>query len=371
MSTASASHTRRFPLQQLHLERGAKFGSFGIWEVPLYYTSILEEHEAVRKCAGLFDISHMGEFFISGHGAEKFLQEILPRDISSMEAGKALYMPLLNDQGRMIDDIILYRFDPDRFLIIVNAANIEKDFKWFQHCQEIAHVPKSSYELKNQSDEKGLLALQGPNSIKIINRALGTDFSDLAYYHCREWKSGMVARTGYTGEDGFEIMVNQNELHEIWDALFQAGTELGLVPAGFGARDTLRLEAGMLLYGHDMDDERSPLEAGIGWAVDFKKPSFTGREALLKDQHSGIKIKLIGFEMIERGVPRQEYTIQKLGNIIGRVTSGSFSPTLQKSIGMGYVSAGESSLGNEIEIVIRDKPIKAKIVKLPFYKRPK
>ncbi len=361
MSSLS-SGIRRLPLHAKHAQMQARFGAFGEWEVPLYYTSILEEHEAVRKRAGLFDISHMGEFFLTGPRTEAFLQELLPRDINRVAVGAASYTPLLNERGGIVDDVILYRFGADLFLLIVNAGNVEKDFNWIK-----PRVP-SGVHFENQSEDKGLLALQGPQSAAILKAATKEDFSMLSYYHFREWGGGMIARTGYTGEDGFEIMVDQKQLPEIWDALFRAGTALGLVPAGFGARDTLRLEAAMPLYGHDMNDDTSPFEVGIGWAVDLEKKSFVGYEPLTAQKKEGVKRQLTGFEMIDRGIPRQDCPIQKAGKEIGRVTSGSFAPSLQKNIGLGYVPAEDAEPGREIEIVIRANPLKARIVKLPFYK---
>ncbi len=364
MGALLSNEIRRLPLHEKHAAKGARFGAFGEWEVPLYYTSILEEHQAVRRKAGLFDISHMGEFFVSGRQAEDFLQALLPRDISSIRDGQAKYMPLLNERGGMVDDIVVYRLSRERFLIIVNASNIEKDFSWIK-----PRVP-SGVVFENQSEVKGLLALQGPASSQILKGAFGSDFDRLHYYEFAEWKSGIISRTGYTGEDGFEIMADKKELQEIWERLFAAGAA-SLLPAGFGARDTLRLEAAMPLYGHDMNDDISPLELGIGWAIDLEKPSFCGRDVLVKESQQGSRRKLVGFEMIDRGIPRQDCLIQKGGREIGKVTSGTFAPTLQKNIGLGYVPAEASSIGNEIEIIVRDKPLKAKIVKRPFYKRRK
>jgi len=362
------TQTKRLPLHEQHARKGAKFGLFGDWEVPLYYSSILEEHDAVRKRAGLFDISHMGEFFIEGPGSLGFLETLLCRSIEKMEQGKALYMPLLNSEGGMIDDIIVYRLGTDSFLIIVNAGNVEKDFDWFLKCKAKAARP-DSFSLENRSDELGLLALQGPKSAEILERATGTSFQNLKYYHFIQWKSGMISRTGYTGEDGFEIMVEHKDLQSLWDSLFSEANDL--IPVGFGARDTLRLEAAMPLYGHDMDDQISPLELGIDWAVDMQKKSFVGRDALLNLKSKGIHKHLIGFEMIERGIPRQGFSIAKLGRKIGVVTSGSFSPTLQKNIGLGFVPVAEARDANDVDIIIREKPVKARVVKLPFYKRKK
>ncbi len=327
----------------------------------------------------------MGKFYFSGPGTLNFLDGLLPRAVGKMTVGQALYMPLLNDEGGFVDDIIHYRLpdkgaEHERFYMIVNASNIEKDFNWIKD-----RTPEKTLFI-NQSDEKGLIALQGPASPQILNKAINEDFSTLAYYHFSEWDGlapkgqspshkihteGMITRTGYTGEDGFEIMVDQKTLPTLWTAIFDAGQAYGLRPAGFGARDTLRLEAGMPLYGHDMNDETTPLEAGLSWAVDLNKENFVGRAPLEKQKQEGPKRRLVGFEMIDRGIPRQDYEIRKANRSIGKVTSGTFSPTFKKNIGMGYVSTEESQPGNEVEIVIRDKGLKAQVVKLPFYKRKK
>ncbi|MBI3314252.1 MAG: glycine cleavage system aminomethyltransferase GcvT [Candidatus Omnitrophica bacterium] len=364
--TDSAMKIRQLPLHEKHAAKGARFGAFGDWEVPLYYTSVIEEHHGVRQKAGLFDISHMGEFWIEGGEVVSFLEKLLPRRIGAMTIGQALYMPLLNDAGGFVDDIILYRFAQKEFLFIVNASNIEKDFNWIKF-----YLPASGVVFTDQSEEKGLLALQGPESIKILEEAYGKSFSSLAYYHFAPWQSGMIARTGYTGEDGFEIMVDKKDLPEIWEALFAAGAKHGLVPAGFGARDTLRLEAGMLLYGHDMNDETSPLEAGISWAVDMTKDFFIGKEALERQKKQGLKRKLVGFEMLNRGIPRQGYEIRKRDRLLGHVGSGSLCPTLGKNLGMAYLPIENCLVNETIEIMIRDKAQKAQVVKLPFYKRKK
>ena len=352
---------RHLPLHEKHVAGKAKLGAFGDWEVPLYYSSILEEHKAVRTHAGLFDISHMGKFRFSGSTAAAALNAFLPRHIETMEAGRALYMPLLNKEGGMIDDIIVYRIAEDDFFMIVNAANIQKDYDWIKNClsQEV--------NFQNLSDSLGLLALQGPKAAAVLQAVLGTDeFAVLKNYRFKTWKQGMIARTGYTGEDGYEIMGNTEDLKALWDELLKQG----VVPVGFGARDTLRLEAGMPLYGHDMNDSINPVEAALDWAVDWKKDSFTGRDVLVAKKDSCEK-KRIGFEMMDRGIPREQYEIQKAGQKIGYVTSGTFSPTLKKNIGMGYVPPSETAEGNEIEIQVRERALKAKIVKLPFYKRKK
>lgn len=364
MSTMTSAETRRLPLHEQHVQYNAKLGHFGDWEVPLYYTTILEEHEAVRARAGLFDISHMGKFYFEGPGVVSYLEQILPRSINTMKHGQALYMPLLNEKGGFVDDIIVYRIADTRFFIIVNAGNVAKDHAWMKSRKP------NNVTFNDLSPNQGLIAIQGPASPKVLDKAFpGNGFADLKYYGFKEWQGGMVARTGYTGEDGYEIMADMKKLPEIWTKLLIAGKEEGVVPVGFGARDTLRLEAGMLLYGHDMNDDISPLEAGVPWAIDFNKNSFTGREPLNAQQKAGVKKKMVGFEMIDRGIPRQDYEILKDGKPVGKVTSGSFSPTLKKNIGLGYVPVELALPDTGIEIQIRDKALKAKVVKLPFYKR--
>ena len=353
----------RLPLHEQHAARGARFGAFGDWEVPLYYTSILEEHQQVRTKAGLFDISHMGEFLITGKDAEIWLNSILPRDIKKLSLGHAWYAPLLNDYGGFVDDIIVYKVSAERFWMIVNAGNVSKDFNWLQ-----SHL-KGQVNFENLSESKGLLAIQGPLAKRVVIKIFPSlALENLPTYSFVEIPGGLIARTGYTGEDGFEIMVEKSQLNEIWKKCFE---DPDLLPIGFGARDTLRLEAGMLLYGHDMNDDTNPLEAGIEWTLDFTKPSFMSRENLLTIQKRGVSRKLVGFEMLDRGIPRQGFLISQSGKVIGEVTSGSFSPTFQKNIGMGYVSRAYANPEEEIDIIIREKSVKAKILKLPFYRRKK
>ena len=358
---------KRLPLHEFHLKAGAHLGAFGEWEVPLYFSSILDEHEAVRTQAGVFDISHMGEFFVRGREAKKFLDGLLPREMDRLKDGKALYAPLLNEEGGMVDDLIVYQVNPEDFLLIVNAANIEKDFEWIQR-----HLPKN-VEFENASEEKALFALQGPRGREIAEAVFRCDLRSLGYYHFlilkTPWGELLVSRTGYTGEDGFEIMVEAARAEPVWNALFVLGKSKGLKPIGFGARDTLRLEAGMFLYGQDMDDSTSAVEAGLEWAVDFDKASFVGRERNVREKKRGAARRLVGFEMIERGIPRHGFAIEKQGRALGPVTSGSYAPTLKKNLGLGYVPKEESKVGTEIEIVIRNQPLKARVTALPFYKR--
>lgn len=356
---------RKLPLHDYHADRGGRFGQFGDWEVPLYYTSILEEHHAVRTRAGLFDISHMGEFLFEGAGSERFLNDLLPRDVTALKPGAAFYAPMLNAQGGIVDDVILYRFAADHFLLIVNAGNIAKDEAWVLGRPSI-----SDCRFTNISDTKGLLAIQGPASAAILAAVVkDQSIARLKNYHFMEWKSGIVARTGYTGEDGFEVMVDQKDLPELFEELFEKGKSFGLLPAGFGARDTLRLEAGMLLYGHDMDEGVNPYEAGIGWTLSDKPVDFSGKAALSAIKNKPLKRKRIGFEMLDRGIPRQDYEIIIDGKTAGKVTSGSFSPTLQKNIGMGYVDTAVWQEASDIGIQVRQSVLKARVVGLPFYKR--
>lgn len=363
MTMTLETEPSKLPLHDQHIQKGARMGDFGGWLVPLYYTSIMEEHAAVRSKAGIFDISHMGEFLVEGPGALEYLEKNLPRRITPLKFTQAIYMPLVNDQGGMVDDIIVYRMTEQKFLVIVNAGNIAKDFAWFQ-----ARLAPG-VTVTDLSESMGLLALQGPLSQTILLECFGAFYQDLRRFHYKDFEGGVIARTGYTGEDGYEIMVPKEKLKQVWDVLFRVGEKHGLLPIGFGARDTLRLEAAMPLYGHELNDELTPLEADLEWAIDLTKQSFPGSAILKEQKRTGIQKKRIGFEMIERGIPRQGFEIQKDGQGIGVVTSGSFIPTTGKNIGMAYVSAAEAKPGNTLDVMVRGKPVKAVVVSLPFYKR--
>lgn len=363
MTVNLESEPNRLPLHEEHLRKGARMGDFGGWLVPLFYTSIMEEHAAVRTRVGIFDISHMGEFLVEGPGALGYLEKNLPRRMAPLKFGQAIYMPLVNDRGGMVDDIIVYRMVDQKFLIIVNAGNIEKDFAWFK-----ARVPEG-VTLTDLSGEMGLLAIQGPLSQTILLECFGAFYKDLRRFYYKDFEGGIIARTGYTGEDGYEIMIPKHKLKPVWEVLFRVGEKHGLLPVGFGARDTLRLEAAMPLYGHELTNEITPLEADLGWAVDLSKENFPGCAVLRKQKEEGISKKRIGFEMTERGIPRQGFEIQKAGKTIGAVTSGSFIPTTGKNIGMGYVVAAEAKPGNVLEVIVRGKPVKAVVVSLPFYRK--
>lgn len=366
----SVSQIKKLPLDALHRAAQAKMGVFGEWDVPLYYSSILDEHLAVRNQAGVFDISHMGELLVQGPQAVTFLDYVLPRNIISMPTGKALYSFFLNHEAGIIDDIIVYRLAKDEFLLIVNAGNVDKDDLWLRSLLSTNKVFQNGVKLLNVTDRMGLLAVQGPASESIVEKALQMPLRDLGYYRFKTWEGGFITRTGYTGEDGFEIMVDVASLENLWKELFEAGEPVGMRPCGFGARDTLRLEAGMLLHGHDMDETNHPLEAGLGWAIDFKKADFVGFSRLKEIQEKGYNKRIIGFEMSERGIPRPHCSIlSENGETIGVVTSGSYCPYLKKNIGLGYVPKSFPEMNSSIKIEIRDKSVAANIVPFPFYKR--
>lgn len=340
---------------------------FAGWEMPVQYTGVIEEHLAVRQRAGLFDVSHMGEIEVRGPGAENFYQWISANDVGRMKISQAQYNLLLNDRGGVVDDVIGYRLQADHFLICVNASNTEKDFRWIQeHAAGRADV-------ENVSARYAQLALQGPAAESILqsltNLKLGHiqsfhfAFAEVASVRC------LVARTGYTGEDGFELYCHGDDAEPLWNALLETGAGQGLVPVGLGARDTLRLEKAYPLYGHELDDTTTPLEAGLEWVTKLSKPSFIGRDILLKQKQEGIKRKLVGLELVERGIARSDYPLLRNGKRIGRVTSGTKSPSLGKSIALGYVGVEDSQVDTILDVEIRGRATKAKVVSLPFYRR--
>lgn len=340
---------------------------FAGWEMPVQYTGVIEEHLAVRHRAGLFDVSHMGEIEICGPDAETFCQRISANDVARMKISQAQYNLLLNDQGGVVDDVIFYRLEPDHFLICVNASNTEKDFRWIQEHSA------GRVEIDNVSARYAQLALQGPVAESILQsvtslklghiQSFYSAFADVASTRC------LLARTGYTGEDGFELYCHGDDAEPLWNALLETGAAQGLVPVGLGARDTLRLEKAYPLYGHELDDTTTPLEAGLEWVTKFSKSSFIGRDMLLKQKQEGIKRKLVGLELVEPGIARSEYPLLKNGKPIGRVTSGTKSPSLGKSIALGYVAVEESQADTIFDVEIRGRKIKTKVVSLPFYRR--
>jgi len=352
-------------LNDLHVSLGAKMIEFAGYNMPVLYNNLIQEHQAVRNSVGVFDVSHMGEFMLKGEKSLDLIQLVTSNDASKLTDGKVQYSCLPNDKGGIVDDLLVYRYSATEYYLVVNASNIEKDWNW------ISQHNTFGVEMTNMSDDLSLLAVQGPDAIKVIQKLTEVNLAPMEYY---TFTSGTVAgcedviisNTGYTGSGGFELYVWNKDARKLWDALFEAGKEFGITPCGLGARDTLRLEKGFCLYGNDINDETSPIEAGLGWITKFTKP-FINHEHHKAIKDNGATKKLVGFEMIERGIPRQHYTIKDVdGNIIGEVTSGTQSPILNKGIGLGYVSAAHSKIDSEIFIEIRDKVIKAKVVKIPF-----
>ncbi len=355
---------KRTPLYETHKALGARMVEFGGWEMPVQYSGILEEHRAVRTAAGLFDIDHMGQVRVRGTDALPYLQKLLTAELSSLEVNNAKYAILCYPDGGVVDDTFVYRFQDD-WMVVVNASNREKDFAWMD-----AHRGNLDVTVKDVSSEYYMLSFQGPLAEQVLQKMPGFDVAGLKYHQAKKVKmeggEAVMARTGYTGEDGFEFFIPNDQGKRVWDAILAAGKDCGVLPIGLGARDSLRFEAKMALYGHEINAETSPIEAGLGWACDLRK-KFIGRDALLKQKLEGPKKKLVGFEMIDRGVARQGYPIAKNGEAIGYVTSGMFSPTLEKNIGLGYVPPELARVGNEVDIIIRGKPTRARTIKTPFY----
>ena len=356
------------PFTQKHIALGAKMAEFAGYNMPISYTGINDEHAVVRKNAGVFDVSHMGEFILKGENALDLIQRVTSNDASKLTNGKAQYSCLPNENGGIVDDLLVYCIEENKvYMLVVNASNIEKDWNW------ISKYNNKNVEMHNISDKTCLLAIQGPEATKILQPLTEMDILNLKYYTFVKGKFAgvdnvVVSATGYTGAGGVEIYFEDKDgaASKIWDAIFEKGSPLGMKPIGLGARDTLRLEMGFCLYGNDIDDTTSPLEAGLGWITKFTK-EFTSKNIFEKQKAEGIKRKLVGFEMIDRGIPRHHYEIKNAdGNTIGYVTSGTQSPSLQKAIGMGYVATEQATQENEIFIAVRDKMLKAKIVKMPF-----
>jgi aminomethyltransferase len=356
-------------LEATHIEMGAKMVPFAGYNMPVQYSGLKNEHHAVREAAGMFDVSHMGEFFVEGPDALPFLQKVTSNDVSKLLPGKIQYSCMPNKEGGIVDDLLVYCFGNEHFLLVVNASNMEKD--WNHLMQYTAGFDVT---MRNDSDAYSLLAVQGPKATEILQTLTGVDLAEIKYYHFVIGEMAgiadvIISATGYTGAGGFELYVFNQDAKKLWDAVLAAGEPHGLLPAGLGARDTLRLEMGMCLYGNDIDDTTSPLEAGLGWITKFTK-EFVSSEKFAVQKEAGVSQKLVGFEMIDRGIPRHGYEIADLaGNVIGRVTSGTNSPTTGKNIGMGYVPVALAEEGSEFAVVIREKLIKAQVVKLPFVKK--
>jgi aminomethyltransferase len=352
-------------LTDVHIKLGAKMVPFAGYNMPVQYAGINAEHETVRKGVGVFDVSHMGEFILKGERALDLIQQVTSNDASKLYDGKVQYSCLPNKSGGIVDDLLVYRIDAKTYMLVVNASNIEKDWNW------ISGFNTYGVEMKNISEKTSLLAVQGPKAAEALQSLTDVDLASMEYYTFKKGKFAgvdnvLVSATGYTGAGGFEIYFENSQAEHIWNAIFKAGEPFGIKPIGLGARDTLRLEMGFCLYGNDIDDTTSPLEAGLGWVTKFSK-EFTNSTALLQQKQEGVKRKLVGIEMIERGIPRHDYPIVDAeGNNIGKVTSGTQSPSLQKAIGMGYVKTEFAKEGTEIYISIRDNKVKAKVVKPPF-----
>jgi aminomethyltransferase len=368
----SATTLKRTPLFERHRALGARLVEFGGWEMPVQYSGILEEHKAVRQRAGLFDVSHMGEFRVEGPGALDFLQGLVPNDVSRLAENQALYSQICLENGGTLDDLIIYSRGAERYMVVVNAGTMEKDWAWFsQHSNGHADV-----SLTNVSDATGLIALQGPAAQRILQPLTATPLESILYYHCLPGTVSsiecLISRTGYTGEDGFELYCTAEHTGELWDTLLAAGQPEGLLPCGLGARDTLRLEAGYCLYGHELTESITPLEAGLGWTVKLNKGAdFIGKQALEDEKRDGLRQKLVGLVPRERGIPRAGYGIFANGERVGEVTSGTQAPTLGHPVALGYVPPIHAAPGTTVEIDIRGKLVPAEIVALPFYKRPK
>ena len=338
------------------------------WELPVQYGGIIEEHEAVRNAAGLFDVSHMGELLVEGRDAGEFIQGMITNDISNTKDGQAVYSPMCYRNGGTVDDLIVYRRDAEHYFIVVNASNTPKDYQWLLDNRRGATV------IKNVSAQYAQLALQGPKSQAILQKLTDYSLQDLPFFHFSDGVEVggvkvLLSRSGYTGEDGFELYSPASEAVKLWQQLIGAGRGHGLAPVGLGARDTLRFEAALPLYGQELSEDISPLEAGLGRFVKLGKKSFNGMEALAGQQEAGIARRLVGFEMVERGVPRSGYEVFSDGKRVGHVTSGGFSPTLRRNLGMALVGASHAELDGGLDIIIRDRAIKARIIKLPFYNK--
>lgn len=366
---SSISALKRTPLFGEHERLGAKLIGFGGWEMPVQYTSIIDEHQAVRSAVGVFDISHMGQFLVSGDGAKDWLNYLLANNVDRLEAGQCQYTFLLNDNGGVIDDLIVYRYGGEKYLLVVNAALIEEDFTWMQ-----AHL-RGGVDFENRSQGFAGLAVQGPQARRVFEALFGGNRSIPAHNEISGIKNGggsfFVARTGYTGEDGFEVFFPAGAAVRVWNEILEKGRDLGIKPCGLGARDTLRLEMCYPLNGSDLSPARTPLEAGLSIFVDLDKPEFIGREALVKQRESGIVERLVPFKMKEKGPPpRAHYAIHKGGAKISEVASGTLSPSLNIGIGMAYIPVGWARINEEIEIDIRGKRFPATIQKKPLYRKP-
>jgi len=356
------------PLKHIHESLGAKMLPFAGYNMPIQYEGVNAEHETVRNGVGVFDVSHMGEFIINGASALELIQKVTSNDASVLTVGKAQYSCMPNETGGIVDDLIVYKLEEEKYLLVVNASNIEKDWDWISSHNTMGAV------MENKSDDFALLAIQGPKAVEAMQSLSSLDLSAIPYYHFAVgdfagFDDIIISATGYTGSGGFEIYCKNNQVETVWNKVFEAGKPFGIKPIGLAARDTLRLEMGFCLYGNDIDDTTSPIEAGLGWITKFTK-NFINAENLKKQKEAGVFRKLVGFELTQRGVPRHDYEIvDKDGKVIGKVTSGTMAPSLGKGIGLGYVETASAAPGSEIFVRIRNNDVAAQVVKLPFYKK--
>ena len=371
MVDTAAGPLKKTPLHARHLTSGARMIPFVGWDMPVEYSGIVEEHLAVRAYAGLFDVSHMGEIEIAGKDALAAVQRITSNDASRLQVGQVQYSGLLTPHGTFVDDLLVYRLANSHFMLVVNASNVEKDYGWI--TRQIASVGDAV--AVETSSRYALLAVQGPKALGIVQRLTGIELASIKYYWFAHGEiagvRGIISRTGYTGEDGVEIFVGPQAADRVWSAIVEAGRPDGLVPAGLGARDTLRLEAAMRLYGNDIDETTTVLEADLGWIIGWKKGDFIGREPLEAQRRTGVRRRIAGFEMLDRGIARHGYNVFAGGEKRGIVTSGTQTPFLKKAIGLAYVPVEHAEPGTHLEIEIRGRRSKAIVVTLPFYKRPR
>jgi len=362
---------KKTPLNEVHRKLGARMVEFGGWDMPVQYSGVIDEHLAVRNAAGLFDVSHMGEVEVKGDGALAFVQELTTNDASKLVDGQVQYSAMCYPHGGVVDDVTLYRFGHEHYMFCVNASNTDKDFAWMEEVLQEGDYP--GVTLRNVSELYAQLALQGPASDLILSRLTDVDLSGIAYYHFAEGAvagvPAIISRTGYTGESGFEIYFSCDDAEKVWNAIMEAGASDGLVPIGLGARDTLRLEMKYALYGHELSEQISPLEAGLGWITKLEKPSFVGRDALLRQKEAGVPRRLIGFTMTESGIARAEYPVFAGDEEIGVVTSGTMSPTLRVGIGLALVKPEHAAVGTKLQVGIRNRKIGIEVVKTPFVKK--
>ncbi|WP_163997308.1 glycine cleavage system aminomethyltransferase GcvT [Pyxidicoccus caerfyrddinensis] len=358
---------RRTPLNEAHRKLGARMVDFVGWDMPVQYSSVIGEHEAVRTAVGLFDVSHMGEVEFSGPGALETVNALISNDLARISDGQAVYAGLLDEKGTFVDDIVVYRFSPESIFICVNSSNREKDFAWMkEHAKGVKPV--------DRGDDFAQIAVQGPKAAGLVQRLTKTDTSKIGTYRFAEGEvagvKSVISRTGYTGEDGFELYCAPDDAVKLWDALLTEGQQDGVKPCGLGARDSLRTEMKYALYGNDIDDKHTALEAGLGWIVKLDKATFIGKDALVAQKAAGVKRKLVGFEVTGSGIPRHGYAIHKDGKPVGEVTSGTMGPSVKKAIGIGYVPTELSAEGSTFDVDIRGRAVPAVVVKTPFYKKP-